>query len=191
MHTSTITTQRMLRVPSDMTQIINCDSVEVYYKEDANGKPIAMGFAGKRTRPDFYYRFNSRDRLNDHLDQWQKNIASHNEYVAKQKAKRLQPTTLKKGDILSGLWGYEQTNVTFYEVLKVVGKRSVEIQEIAQSLDWSGGPTAYATPVKGSFKEKPMRKMVQNGSYISINSYLSVDPWDGRPVSITGPGWGH
>ena len=181
----------MLRVPSNMTQIINKDSIEVYYREDSNGKPIAMGFAGKRTRPDFYYRFNSRDRLNEHLEQWQSNLESQNKVVAERKAKRMQPTTLKPGDILDGLWGYEQTNVDFYQVIRVIGKRTVEIQEIGGELDWNGGPQAYSTPVKNSFKGKPMKKVVSDGHYINMNSYLSVSPWNGKPVSITGPGWGH
>ncbi len=189
-HTSTITTQRMLRIPSDMTQLFNEDAIEVYTKT-VDGKMVAMGFAGKRTKPDFYYRFSTVERMYEYINNWRTNIESHNTYVKEQKEKRLQDTTLKVNDILEGTWGYEQTNVTFYQVLKVVGKRMVEIQEIGASLDWNGGPSAYSTPVPNSFKGKPERKMVSNGHYISINSYLSVTPWNGKPVSITGPGWGH
>lgn len=188
---SNITTQRTLRVPSDMKQIINQDSIEVYFKEDSNGKPIAMGFAGKRTRPDFYFRFNSHERLTEHLNQWRENLESRNKEVEQRKAKRMQPTTLKPGDILDGLWGYDQTNVDYYQVLKVIGKRTVEIQEIGYKLDWEGGSCASATPIPNSFKGKPMKKVVSDGHYINMNSYLSISPWNGKPASITAPGWGH
>lgn len=188
--TSQITTQRMIRIPSDMTQLFNEDTVEVYTKV-VDGKMVAMGFAGKRTKPDFYFRFSTVERMYEYIAGWRKRLEESNAVVMERKAKRTQPSTLKVGDILDGLWGYDQTNVTFYEVTKIIGNRTVEICEIGALLDWSGGPTAYSTPLPSVFKGKPMRKVVSNGNYININTYLSASPWDGKPVSITGPGWGH
>jgi hypothetical protein len=187
-----VTTQRTLRVPSDMAQIINQDSIEVYYKEDANGKPIVMGFAGKRTRPDFYVRFNSRERMTEYLNNWRSNLERHNQTVIERRQKRNQPHSLKVGDILDATWGYDQTNVTFYEVTKLIGSTMVTVRELNATLDWDGGPTAYSMPVPGSYnKEKEMRLKATSENAVKPDSFRYATPWNGKRVQITGPGWGH
>ncbi len=40
--------------------------------------------------------------------------------------------TISVGDIFVSSWGYEQTNVTFYQVLSVHGKKTVTVREIRQ-----------------------------------------------------------
>jgi hypothetical protein len=40
--------------------------------------------------------------------------------------------TLKEGDILSCSWGYDQTNVDFYQVTKVVSDKTVKIRQIGK-----------------------------------------------------------
>lgn len=173
-----------------MSQIINQDTVEVYYKEK-DGKPIVMGFAGRRTKPDFYYRFSTRERMTEYLNNWRKNLEARDEQVKKRQQERLAPTTLKKGDVLYGTWGYDQTNVDFYEVISVLGSRMIEIQEVkSRFVDWDGGPNAHSMPCIGEYQGKVMQKIVSNDR-VRINSYLSVGKWDGRSVSVTGYGWGH
>lgn len=37
---------------------------------------------------------------------------------------------VRVGDIFSASWGYEQTNVDFFQVIELVGKRSVRVREV-------------------------------------------------------------
>ena len=37
---------------------------------------------------------------------------------------------VKVGDVFSCSWGYDQTNVDFFQVIKIVGKNSVRIREV-------------------------------------------------------------
>ena len=37
--------------------------------------------------------------------------------------------TVSVGDVFVSSWGYEQTNVTFYQVLSVHGKKTVTVRE--------------------------------------------------------------
>lgn len=39
-------------------------------------------------------------------------------------------STIKVGDIFVASWGYEQTNLNFFQVVKKVGKQSVRVQEV-------------------------------------------------------------
>lgn len=58
------------------------------------------------------------------------------------------------GDVFAASWGYEQTNVDFYQVARKT-KAMVELVEIGRRIEADAGPmsgTAYADPsvVKGS-----------------------------------------
>jgi hypothetical protein len=46
--------------------------------------------------------------------------------------------TVSVGDVFVSSWGYEQTNVTFYQVLSVHGKKTVTVREIRNiPIQWS------------------------------------------------------
>jgi len=107
--------------------------------------------------------------------------------------------TLKEGDILSCSWGYDQTNVDFYQVTKVVSGKTVKIRQIAKkSVDVKFGEyrevtSDYVEPVKGSFLERAeeMTKRVSKGNCISISSFEFASPWSGKPMYETATGFGH
>jgi integrating conjugative element membrane protein (TIGR03745 family) len=71
-----------------------------------------------------------------------------------------QPHGLKVGYVLSASWGYEQTNIDYYEVTALVGRRSVEVREIAQELKETGNMLGECRPTKGKFIGKPLVKRV-------------------------------
>jgi hypothetical protein len=99
-------------------------------------------------------------------------------------------TTLKPGDIISESWGYDQTNINFYQVIEVNGKNTITIREIAATITESGNMSmsGYTVPRPGEFlnDSKPIIKRVQpglsNGEYINIRSYSSGHLWDGKPL---------
>ena len=51
---------------------------------------------------------------------------------SKAKAKKVQEFdfNVKVGDLFYSSWGYEQTNVTFFQVIELVGKKSVRVREV-------------------------------------------------------------
>lgn len=54
---------------------------------------------------------------------------------------------IKPGDIFYTSWGYDQTNVDYYVVTRLVGRCSVELQEI--------GTAKVATTAPGIIRVKP------------------------------------
>ena len=80
---------------------------------------------------------------------------------------------LEVGDVLRCSWGYDQTNIDYYQVTKLVGKTMVEIRQIAgHSVDtaWMQGESA---PQVGAFIGKPMRRKAI-GDGVRVNSFSSA-----------------
>jgi hypothetical protein len=71
----------------------------------------------------------------------------------------------KVGDILYDSWGFEQTNIDFYQVVDVKDK-TIKITPIEKKSDSAkGSHTAYVQPVKNAFKGKPMTKKILYNKY--------------------------
>jgi hypothetical protein len=99
---------------------------------------------------------------------------------------------LKVGDILYSSWGYDQTNIDFYEVLKVTKSMAI-IHRIDSRIVRRDIPYDYVVPVPGklSSRGKPLRKRVRPDGMVGISSYASASPWDGKPKGKTTSGYGH
>lgn len=96
---------------------------------------------------------------------------------------------VKVGDYFVCTWGYEQTNVNFYQVVGVAVK-TVKLCEVAKNNVWikdshgnedhtAGG---YATPIKDQFVGKPFNRHYRfelQSLKISDHQYASI--WDGKP----------
>lgn len=93
---------------------------------------------------------------------------------------------LEVGDILYSTWGYEQTNVDFYQVTALKGTSSVEIREIAAKVDKDVAmDVAEVVPVKDQFIGDPTTKRVNKWGMIRLSSYSSASKWNGKPVTRT------
>jgi len=95
------------------------------------------------------------------------------------------------GDILVSSWGYEQTNIDFYRVLRVT-KASVTVallSSISDRTNWGGGTKTPGTEAIGSPKTHRfnLRKTWDGKeSYsIKLNSYSYASLWEGNPRSFT------
>jgi hypothetical protein len=99
---------------------------------------------------------------------------------------------LKVGDILYSSWGYDQTNIDFYEVLKVTKSMAI-IHRIDSRIVRRDIPYDYVVPVPGklSSRGKPLRKRVRPDGMVGISSYAVARPWDGKPKGKTTSGYGH
>lgn len=90
---------------------------------------------------------------------------------------------LQPGAILYSSWGYEQTNIDFYQIVARSGS-TVTLQEIGQDKNHdnrgdSGNCVANPEIKKGEHFKK---RLSQHGG-IKMNSYKYASLWDGRPLS--------
>ena len=167
-----------------------------------HGKPAAMGFGGKRSAPDFHYTFKTEARRTEYVNKYIDSLLLDKKTKDDRKAKANGfEHTLKVEDILYTSWGYDQTNIDFYQVTKVVGKKSVKIRKINGAVDHHDGyQSNYVVPRKNSFYEQrgeydkdhlEMLKRVHEGNSITIESYAHATPWEGQPLRETDAYSGH
>jgi hypothetical protein len=167
----------------------NMADVVVYTNNGADNKWSAICFAGKAINPTWYYRFSNQEKM---LQKVQDTVAGRTvrqELVAKYKAARLAPTTLKENDILYCSWGYDQTQVDFYKVKEVLGKNRIKIVPMTAVVADQGLGADYM--VAGTEKGEPMLKVV-NGQMnsVKISSFSNAYLWDGQPKYETAFGYG-
>lgn len=99
-------------------------------------------------------------------------------------------TNAGAGTILSAQWGYDQTNINFFEVLSVTPKTLV-IREIAKTKIESFDMADFVVPAPGEYIGKPMRRKIQDlegRQYVKINSCTTASIWEGELQLMTS--WG-
>ncbi len=115
--------------------------------------------------------------------------------MGKEQAQReLAPApTATVGDILYTSWGYDQTNVDFYQVIEAKGATAT-IRKIAGRTASSERGSDYVVPQPGSFIGAPKKKRVQKDHPYTINmgdGEGHAHVWDGKPKYQTASGYGH
>jgi len=169
--------------------------LEVYVSDWKPGDGlVAMGFHGKAQKPDFYVRFRNKKDQMKKIDQFVQSRINHLEDLKKRKEARKEPHTFPVGTIFYNSWGYDQTNVDFYQVESVT-KHTVKLRAIGKSTESESGNYNYVLPVPDSFYGESFVKKVNSGSkfpFVSMNSYSVAVPWDGEtPLLETSPYAGH
>lgn len=147
------------------------------------GKLRGIAFAGKADKPLWNYTFRSEAERDHYVNE----TIERRQHAMKVKQDRLDERRnfqhgLNVGDIFSRSWGYDQTQVDFYEVTEILGK-AVVVREIAQREVASD----KVMPIPGKYTGQPMKKIPGNGGgkpTIKLEydwAYL----WDGRPKYVT------
>ena len=188
---------REFYIPENAKEIkdVNTDAVAYVNDWEDGTKYTAMVFAGKRSKYDKYYGFKTAERRDEYVKQYFKDIAasyeSKKKYAEKKKAMAAEnQDKYEVGEILYSSWGYDQTNIDFYQIVKKT-KSMITIQGIGKEyLDTKYESEELVKPVKNAFVGKEMKKRV--GAYgVSLNTYANASLWDGKPKYETAFGWGH
>lgn len=138
-------------IPQGYVEIKNTPLMQVYQMPNM---PIAMVYIGKRSKPQEHTRFSSVQRMDEKLIEMEGRLLSWEKMKEERKAKRKGEMVVEVGQILYNSWGYEQTNIDFYQVVEVKGSQFV-IQEIAgrrvEGSLMSHGMADEVVPVKDKF----------------------------------------
>jgi DNA-binding PadR family transcriptional regulator len=189
-------------VPKDYIVAKKTDNGIVYKSlvepQIASGQPVkyfAMGYSGRKGKHDWYHSFKNEEDLNKQIDQHFKNIDSWQERKQKGREERKQKAdeaikNVRVGDIYVSSFGYDQTNCSYWQIVKLIGKHTVIVREIASKIDHEDQSSEYVVPVKNQFVGKELTKRI--GAYgITIDSVQSAHKWDGKPHYQTPFGMGH
>lgn len=125
--------------------------------EYVDGAPCAIAYKGKAKKPFAHYRYRNAERRALAVEEW---VKSYEAELARKEARKIEKKeatkaaaeAVKIGDVFSASWGYDQTNVDYYEV---VGKRGsmVDLREIGLISVEGGGCDMcdYVVPAKGHY----------------------------------------
>ena len=141
----------------------------------------AIGFAGRRNNADFRYRFSNLERLNQYVAEYAQRIRGNAQYRAQQRAQRVEANrqvVVNVGDIFRSSWGYEQTNIDYYQVVAVRG-RMIDVRPISQLREGNGCPDqGYCVPVPNSFVGDAVSSYRAQGdaenAYFRVASYANA-----------------
>jgi len=82
------------------------------------------------------------------------------------------------GDIFGTCWGYDQTNVEFYELVAIKGKTGT-LREIAQERTTEAWETGKTIPLPGKYIGEPFQKRAQQGGFkISKSQWASKESYE-------------
>lgn len=129
------------------------------------GHAIVKVWRGKASKPSDHYRVRSEAEAMGVVERAVAGEKSSAEYKAKRAAERKTRETemaakLKVGSLLSYIWGYEQTNVEFFEVTAKKGK-TVTLRKIAgETVEETGWASAKVRPCPGRFIGEPFTKRI-------------------------------
>lgn len=143
--------------------------IEVYAWSEARAHYVKT-FAGKRTKSDMYcsYKLSDdgkarRDAFVAQFIQGERERAERK--AAEREARKAWQHDCKVGDVFRCSWGYDQTNIDYYEVTRVIGKL-VEVRELCSQTDLTGHMSGDCVPMPGNYKTEPDYSQEKvNGTY--------------------------
>lgn len=147
--------------------------LEVWMSEDATK---VIGFKGKSIKANFHYVFKKAGEARNYADEF---IASVNKaHAEKLSAKNNLERKLEVGDLLVSSWGYDQTNIDYYQVISLVGKSSVSIRQINKTKKIQNNNSMVGTclPVPNDFLSGEFtRRVIYDGLSVKIaGNYCSA-----------------
>lgn len=157
-------------------QLPACQGAEVIFEDLALGLLVVrraiqgtdcvtvVAFSGRRMKPDFHNRFGASSYAFRYVTDWINNKKMADVRNKEHAEKMNKSAAYAVGDVLVSKWGYEQTNVTYYQVTRLVGKCSLEVREIEQERVENEGMQGLCIPLLGCFKSDPKTYRITLGS---------------------------
>ena len=164
------------------------------YTYDCNG-PCAIFFIGKRAKPTNNYRYATVERREAAIDEF----FNDREAVAKIKEDRKAADKARKeaavkeakvGDIYYTAWGYDQTNIDFYEIVEKKGV-TFKIREIGKEVVREEEGADYVVADPHIKKGDVITKRINAAGGFTIHDFARATRWDGTPKYETAWGYGH
>ncbi len=88
--------------------------------------------------------------------------------------------SLKIGSILYASWGYDQTNIDFYEVTRLIGRTTLELRELAQEATCDQhGLSGKTRPIPSQYISEPFKKRINIHGSVKINEVFQACIWSG------------
>ncbi|PYE92729.1 hypothetical protein C8J35_12022 [Rhizobium sp. PP-F2F-G38] len=162
----------------------------VYVVRSAKDRPAAMAFHGKTVKPDWHHSFFNDAAREGKIRKHFEGRRRWAEWQGERRAERKKPHGFEVGHVLYASWGYDQTNIEFFQVTKVIGAQMVEVRAVSRISADTGNElwmTGKVVPQLDGFTGEAMRRRVNGRSKsVRIDNVRTAFLWDGRPLNWTG-----
>lgn len=171
---------RSFYIPTGSKPITDDVTGAVAYVHASHGKVLVATFRPKAKKRSAYYSYPTAERAAEYIQRFFAGVRASKSATKEYRAKRNAERKLEVGQILYSSWGYDQTNVCWYKVTKLVGKTMVEIVKLSANSTETGNMSGKTMPGDREIGE-PMRRRVAYGDTVKITESESAYVWDGKP----------
>ena len=160
------------------------------------GRLYAVAFFGRSSRPysgsggaGAVYRFATEQLRRDWIAECFRRARAHAQRITERKsekaAKRAAGHGLQVGDVLRASWGYDQTNIDYYQITARIGAQTVEYRPIGRISE--GVMTGYCVPSPDAFTGPAKRARVSEyGDRETIKVSSCATAHKIRPAELPG-----
>ena len=137
-----------------------------------NERPILLAWAGTKHKPSTHKRYISIESREEAIQKLNESISNK-----ETKTENEGHQCINIGDIFVSSWGYEQTNIDFYEVTGKKGKSTLLLREIFQNRTYEkNGMSGKCSPIPGKYLGNEIIKKRFNSRFkcVTFNSYKSA-----------------
>ena len=143
-----------------------------YVYRDKAGRPCARVFLGKQAKPYKAVYFRDEAAREKFVRECFESAAASAEFKGKLKREQQERdararAAIKVGDVYVASWGYDQTNVDFYEVIEIRGSR-VLMAAIDSAAKETGFMSGQCVPLPGQRKKSGWEKWCVAGERIKV-----------------------
>jgi len=170
----------------DGAELVDAQGTDaVVYRYAVNGILYAVAYHGRANNPDFHYRYRSEGAREKAIAEFIAARRAHAQRMQERRTQDNQPHGLEPGHILYASWGYDQTNIDWYQVTRVISPRTIEIRPIlGQTVKGDGAWVGECVPLPDEFSGEATRHRVNHGT-VKIDNCSRAHLWDGRPKAFS------
>lgn len=161
-----------------------------YVYNSSKGRLCVIGYAGQAGKSSIHYAVKDQNRAAVVIREFFDGLAQHKQMVENRRKQANAGHSLKVGDIITNSWGYDQTNVDWYRIVRT-SRTFVWIQPICAQVEETGfmsGPsepridTTDSNPDNWGFKDAKgsVEKHKAEGNHVSMR-FGCGSKWDGQP----------
>lgn len=178
----------MRNIPKNSIKVSDKKSDAVaYIYTNVRGEPAAKIYYGRQSKPVAHHYFRTEALRSACIVKMFNARQMRAEYMATRRAERAANVRrIQVGAVFYTSWGYDQTNIDWYQVTALVGKNSLKVREIGK-IDASKPGMAWATgksiPDVDNFIGPEQLVRANGDSFRVDRQYAHM--WDGKPKNWT------
>lgn len=172
-------------IPEYTDKIEQADFVVYMNKEKKN----AIAYTGRKVKRDFFYKFETVEKMEDYCLKWALKTAKYFDKINEEKERTkniVASDHFKIGDIVFNSWGWEQTNIDYYQVVEITGKK-IKVMELMEEREETGFMSGHSVPKKDNFVKDGKHYLLSLKFYgdqvyiVNPESFYYFRKWDGSP----------